>query len=60
MAEVGTCLSTNDYLAAAESIQADLTVVGPEAPLVAGIVDEFQSRGLPDPRSYGGRRATGR
>ena len=25
----------------------DLTVVGPEAPLVAGIVDEFQNRGLP-------------
>jgi phosphoribosylamine---glycine ligase len=25
----------------------DLTVVGPEAPLVAGVVDEFQSRGLP-------------
>jgi phosphoribosylamine--glycine ligase len=25
----------------------DLTVVGPEAPLVAGIVDEFQAAGLP-------------
>jgi phosphoribosylamine--glycine ligase len=25
----------------------DLTVVGPEAPLAAGIVDRFQSRGLP-------------
>jgi len=25
----------------------DLTVVGPEAPLVAGIADEFQRRGLP-------------
>src|SRR3984885_779082 len=24
----------------------DLTVVGPEAPLVAGIVDEYRSRGL--------------
>src|ERR1017187_7463820 len=46
MAEVGTCLATTDYLAAAESIQADLTVVGPEAPLVAGVVDEFQARGL--------------
>jgi phosphoribosylamine--glycine ligase len=30
----------------AEREKADLTVVGPEAPLVAGIVDEFQSRGL--------------
>ena len=46
MAQVGTCLATTDYLAAAESIHADLTVVGPEAPLVAGIVEEFQARGL--------------
>lgn len=46
MAEVGTCLPTTDYLATAESIQADLTVVGPEAPLVAGIVDQFKARGL--------------
>lgn len=29
----------------AESVGADLTVVGPEAPLVAGIVDEFEKRG---------------
>lgn len=28
-------------------IEADLTVVGPEAPLVAGIVDRFRDRGLP-------------
>src|SRR5579871_2393189 len=27
--------------------QIDLTVVGPEAPLIAGIVDRFESRGLP-------------
>jgi len=27
-------------------IEADLTVVGPEAPLVAGVVDEFRARGL--------------
>src|SRR6056297_2246305 len=26
--------------------QVDLTVVGPEVPLVAGIVDEFQAQGL--------------
>lgn len=25
----------------------DLTIIGPEAPLVAGVVDEFESRGLP-------------
>ena len=36
------CLETTDYLAAAESINADLTVVGPEAPLAAGIVDRFR------------------
>ena len=27
-------------------IEADLTVVGPEAPLVAGVVDQFRARGL--------------
>ncbi len=46
MGKLGSCLATTDYLAAAESIQADLTVVGPEAPLVAGIVDQFRRRGL--------------
>lgn len=30
----------------AKKLQADLTIVGPEAPLVAGIVDEFQREGL--------------
>jgi phosphoribosylamine--glycine ligase len=30
----------------AETLGADLTVVGPEAPLVAGIADEFDARGL--------------
>jgi phosphoribosylamine--glycine ligase len=30
----------------AERESIDLTVVGPEAPLVAGIVDEFTERGL--------------
>ncbi len=30
----------------AEKIRADLTVVGPEAPLAAGIVDKFRSQGL--------------
>ena len=33
-------------LAAAQSIAADLTVVGPEAPLVAGVVDVFRAAGL--------------
>jgi len=44
-AQVATCLATTDYLAAAESIDADLTVVGPEAPLSAGIVDLFRAKG---------------
>jgi phosphoribosylamine---glycine ligase len=35
--------SPQALLAAAESIDADLTVVGPEAPLVAGVVDEFRA-----------------
>jgi phosphoribosylamine---glycine ligase len=45
MALVATCLATADYLAAAESMDADLTVVGPETPLAAGIVDQFRARG---------------
>ncbi len=46
IAEVGSIIATSDYLAVAEAIQPDLTVVGPEAPLVAGVVDQFRSRGL--------------
>src|SRR5215218_913577 len=41
--------SLNDYAALAEftsSQQIDLTFVGPEAPLVSGIVDLFTQRGL--------------
>src|SRR5579862_8367515 len=45
MAQVATCLATTDYLAAAESMDADLTVVGPETPLAAGIVDQFRAKG---------------
>jgi phosphoribosylamine--glycine ligase len=33
-------------LALAQQLKADLTVVGPEAPLVAGVVDEFARAGL--------------
>ena len=47
IAQVATCLATTDYLAAAESVDADLTVVGPEAPLAAGIVDRFREKGRP-------------
>jgi phosphoribosylamine--glycine ligase len=46
IAQLGACLPTpRSYLALAEEIAADLTVVGPEAPLVAGVVDEFRARG---------------
>jgi len=45
MAQVATCLATKDYLAAAESVDADLTVVGPEAPLAEGVVDRFRAKG---------------
>ena len=45
ISELATCFDTTDYLAVAESVAADLTVVGPEAPLAAGIVDKFRERG---------------
>lgn len=49
MAECLTLESIDRETAAnlAEDLGIDLTVVGPEDPLAAGIVDEFQSRGLP-------------
>jgi len=43
IAELGQLLPTTDYLAAANSVNPDLTVVGPEVPLVAGVVDQFRS-----------------
>ena len=43
IAEVGQLLPTTDYLAVANSINPDLTVVGPEVPLVAGVVDQFRA-----------------
>ena len=45
IAQVATCFATTDYLAAAESMDADLTVVGPETPLAMGIVDQFRASG---------------
>lgn len=45
IAQVATCLATAEYLGAAESMDADLTVVGPEVPLAAGIVDQFRAKG---------------
>ena len=35
------------YLDIARQVGADLTVVGPEAPLVDGVVDLFEAKGLP-------------
>jgi phosphoribosylamine---glycine ligase len=46
IARIGTCVPMRaTYLEVAEAAGADLTVVGPEAPLVAGVVDEFRARG---------------
>ncbi len=47
LAVTGTNLETADYLTAARSLKPDLTVVGPEAPLVAGVADQFRSDGIP-------------
>ena len=51
IAEVASCFpaDVNDagsLANLAESIGADLTVIGPEAPLVAGVADAFETRGL--------------
>jgi len=39
--------SLDSILAVANRIHPDLTVVGPELPLMVGVVDEFRRRGLP-------------
>lgn len=41
----GDVLSPKELACLAETLAVDLTVVGPEAPLVAGLVDEFEARG---------------
>ncbi len=51
IARVAECVTRapsapEDLARLAESLGADLTVVGPEAPLVAGAVDAFRARGL--------------
>lgn len=49
MAQAACCVQAganpDEWLAIAESVGADLTVVGPEAPLVAGVVDAFRAAG---------------
>ena len=50
IAEVAQCMSLEGIEAIADFAQKEgigLTVVGPEAPLVDGIADLFQARGLP-------------
>ena len=49
--QVATCIAppaggVAGYADIAQTLQIDLTVVGPEAPLVTGIVDEFRKRRL--------------
>src|SRR5579885_941396 len=46
IAQEGEILATTDYMAAARSLQPDLTIVGPEGPLVSGIVDQFRAAGM--------------
>jgi phosphoribosylamine--glycine ligase len=43
--QAGQIIDTHDYLAAAASVEPDLTVVGPEVPLVGGVVDQFRAAG---------------
>jgi phosphoribosylamine--glycine ligase len=43
VAECRPATTVDDYLALAVSLDIDLTVVGPEAPLVAGVVDRFRA-----------------
>ena len=52
IAQEAECLQVDltrpaEILDLARQLRADLTVVGPEAPLVAGVVDEFERAGLP-------------
>jgi len=51
IAEIATCLPVNandpnSLVSLAESVGADMTVIGPEAPLVAGVAEAFHARGL--------------
>ena len=61
IAQLATCIpapvGVAGYADLAEALGAEFTVVGPEAPLVAGIVDEFRRRGL---RIFGPTQAAAR
>ncbi|HYP09491.1 MAG TPA: phosphoribosylamine--glycine ligase [Bryobacteraceae bacterium] len=45
VAECRPASTVDDYLRLADELNIDLTVVGPEGPLVAGIVDRFRASG---------------
>jgi phosphoribosylamine--glycine ligase len=45
MAQVGKVVPVQEYLDVARDCDVDLTVVGPEAPLAAGVVDQFRAAG---------------
>lgn len=47
IAQSATCLTGNNYLQLAADNGIDLTVVGPEAPLIDGVVDQFRQAGRP-------------
>jgi len=46
IAEVAECHLSSNYVQLAGHLGIDLTVVGPEVPLVAGVVDQFRARGM--------------
>jgi phosphoribosylamine---glycine ligase len=46
IAQIASCYPASDPLKLAETLDINLTVVGPEAPLAAGIVDRFRARKL--------------
>src|SRR5580704_14810465 len=47
IARVAQVVAGSDYLAIASAIEPDLTVVGPEAVLVTGVVDQFRAAKRP-------------